>query len=415
MKELSIEEKARRYDEAIERAREFVNKDDVEVTEYIFPELVESEDERISKELIEQVQYIVAEDYEVDDEGNVLPCYRERINKYIAWLEKQGSQNADKVEPKFKVGDWINNNIDTNKIIGIDLKNEDYLFENSISDISLVDNISHLWTIQDAKNGDVLADSLGNVCIYQEPSTKLMYHSYCYGNYKCFIDMGGSHVIVGSYPATKEQRDLLFQKMKEAGYEWDAEKKELKKIERNPVWSEEDQETIDYLIDYLEDKLDCSYTDLDKETFTKEITLLKSLKDRVQPKKEWSELDRILQDSSISYLCNLRDTFETKGWDKEQIQKCINWLKSIKDKVYPKLNQEWSDEDEATFTVIGSLILDNFSAEDASKTLTWLHSLRPNHWKPSDEQMKALDEAIYHVDDSIATQIAMLIGDLKKL
>ena len=31
-------------------------------------------------------------------------------------------------------------------------------------------------------------------------------------------------------PATKEQRDLLFQKMKEAGYEWDAEKKELRKI-----------------------------------------------------------------------------------------------------------------------------------------------------------------------------------------
>ena len=30
-------------------------------------------------------------------------------------------------------------------------------------------------------------------------------------------------------PATKEQRDLLFAKMKEAGYEWDADKKELKK------------------------------------------------------------------------------------------------------------------------------------------------------------------------------------------
>lgn len=29
------------------------------------------------------------------------------------------------------------------------------------------------------------------------------------------------------YPATKEQRDLLFQKMKEVGYEWDSEKKEL--------------------------------------------------------------------------------------------------------------------------------------------------------------------------------------------
>lgn len=30
------------------------------------------------------------------------------------------------------------------------------------------------------------------------------------------------------YPATKERRDFLFQKMKEAGYEWDPVKKELK-------------------------------------------------------------------------------------------------------------------------------------------------------------------------------------------
>lgn len=29
-------------------------------------------------------------------------------------------------------------------------------------------------------------------------------------------------------PATKEQRNLLFQKMKEVCYEWDAENKELK-------------------------------------------------------------------------------------------------------------------------------------------------------------------------------------------
>ena len=32
-------------------------------------------------------------------------------------------------------------------------------------------------------------------------------------------------------PATKEQRELLFQKMKENGYEWDADKKELRKIQ----------------------------------------------------------------------------------------------------------------------------------------------------------------------------------------
>ena len=36
---------------------------------------------------------------------------------------------------------------------------------------------------------------------------------------------------IGGAPATKGQRDTLFAKMKEAGYEWDAEKKEVKKID----------------------------------------------------------------------------------------------------------------------------------------------------------------------------------------
>ena len=57
----------------------------------------------------------------------------------------------------------------------------------------------------------------------------------------CGIDCGDAfHVSVeiswwadgNIFPATKEQCDFLFQEMKEAGYEWDAEKKELKKIEQ---------------------------------------------------------------------------------------------------------------------------------------------------------------------------------------
>lgn len=72
-------------------------------------------------------------------------------------------------------------------------------------------------------------------------------------------------------PATKEQRDLLFQKMKKADYEWDAEKKELRKIdarenltldgdlmeadcplvEQKPAWSEENEDTIKFLISHF--------------------------------------------------------------------------------------------------------------------------------------------------------------------
>lgn len=42
---------------------------------------------------------------------------------------------------------------------------------------------------------------------------------------------GGSWRVFTAYPATKEQRGLLFSKMKKAGYEWDEKKKELRKIQ----------------------------------------------------------------------------------------------------------------------------------------------------------------------------------------
>ena len=104
---------------------------------------------------------------------------------------------------------------------------------------------------------------------------------------------------------------------------------------------------------------------------------------------EWSEQD----ETHITNIIIMLKEGASLHFTEDNITKSVSWLKSIKNRVQPK--QEWSDEDEATFTVIGSLILDNFSAEDASKTLTWLHSLRPqNTWKPSDEQMKALDIAL---------------------
>lgn len=99
MKELSIEEKAKRYDEAIEKAEKWHNAPNVDkiptfgnrIIEDIFPELYESENERIRKELIEHVKdqqssFISAPDcrdkYE-EEENN-------KYNSWIAWLEKQG-------------------------------------------------------------------------------------------------------------------------------------------------------------------------------------------------------------------------------------------------------------------------------------------------------------------------------------
>lgn len=112
-------------------------------------------------------------------------------------------------------------------------------------DTDIIEKEYHLWTIQDAKDGDVLfhSDSASNgIFIFKEllkyefGEKVICYCDYdsedgfCLGEYHtcCWADAKILH------PATKEQQDLLFSKMKEAGYEWDAEKKELKKIEQKP-------------------------------------------------------------------------------------------------------------------------------------------------------------------------------------
>lgn len=259
-----------------------LSKEQKEKLENIFPELKESEDERIRKELIEQVAYIIPNDDELDDELNTLPTYQKRIDKYRAWLEKQGEKKpnsqlkkclkcqfnftgycngtcilenneqkpADNIEPKFNVGDWITTtdeegNVTTEKIIEfwgdkvrlIDINGFYSLWPKHEL------NYYHLWTIQDAKDGDVLATE-NFIFIFKNIDDGNGVHYYCqYEISKHENDnqfdialpqslMGRVGNSISHYsPATKEQRDLLFRKMKEAGYEWDADKKELKKIE----------------------------------------------------------------------------------------------------------------------------------------------------------------------------------------
>ena len=81
MKELSTEEKARRYDEAIERANSLLsgNQLDNAWIYKLLPDLKESEDERIRKEIISALK-----------NANVKGVY----DKHLAWLEKQGEQKS---------------------------------------------------------------------------------------------------------------------------------------------------------------------------------------------------------------------------------------------------------------------------------------------------------------------------------
>lgn len=97
---------------------------------------------------------------------------------------------------------------------------------------------SYHWTINDAKDGDVLAFDDDTIVIFKDLYNKTTFHSYCH------IEDGVFSISeldcpdwwdIKFKPATKEQRDFLFQKIKEAGYEWNPKTKTLKKLPKFKV------------------------------------------------------------------------------------------------------------------------------------------------------------------------------------
>ncbi len=204
---------------------------------------------------------------------------------------------------KFKIGDWIiYSNEEVHLITGFD--DNGYFVDKCYIPFNCEGNM-RLWTIQDTRNGDVLAAdpwsdySSSFVAIYKKQNEEDFdtFDSYCFVGFdgKFYEGICG-HSTENIHPATKEQCDIIFQKMKETGYEWDAEKKELKKINKQHLisnyfnaeyergktdalksvaWNEEDENRINHLIAYFEDK----------EGFTAEDDIayanwLKSIKER---------------------------------------------------------------------------------------------------------------------------------------
>lgn len=269
---MTEKEKVEAYDEALERARAINNGKDVDVEsgtticEYIFPELKESEDDKIRKEIIS----ILRNTYWTSN--------RNRFNELVAWLEKQGEQkpqgksaleaikeenvnNANKVEPKFKVGNWyqcikdfFGKGVTFDKNTAYYCAKEGCLQDEYGCHIAIVkdlyDNFK-LWTIEDAKDGDVLAcdinkaeiggdiEKLPNIVSTIFNFKKLInikdyIHSYCHLYDKRFLGlqrtMYYNSFVYNISPATKEQRDTLERAMTNDGYRWNKEELKLEKI-----------------------------------------------------------------------------------------------------------------------------------------------------------------------------------------
>lgn len=287
----------------------------------------------------------------------------------------------------------------------------------------LYDNFK-LWTIEDAKPGDMLSND-HHILILKElgytwasnGKPECLY-AYCGikpdGNFElekehyCFCG------ILHTHPATKEQRDLLFQKMNEAGYEWDSERLELKRVEQKPAEQTEEDESMYTRCLGILGKCKCG---IPVEKVDEELKWFKSLKDKVIPqlKQKWTEEDKQMLKAAISFVEH--SGFTTIGKGKGDV---VAWLKSLQPQSLTKALQEankmiselinennslkeeeWTKEDEENLTYISAALdayyqlrkeRNNTSAQEKlDAAIEWLDgrfkSIKPKLWSPEDIDM----------------------------
>lgn len=170
-----------------------------------------------------------------------------------------------------------------------------------------VDRLASAFTIQDAKDGDVLAAKSGNRIFLYNGNCDLRHRpcAYC-GIYKGFSEILFSKCAIGNYftdedvyPATKKQRDLLFQKMKEACYEWDAEKKELKP-NNHVQWSDEEELHIKELESLVKKVWAIAERENDKDTI-REMSDLSFFLKTLNPEKKGEQRPNPYSGTSFEY------------------------------------------------------------------------------------------------------------------
>lgn len=269
------------------------------------------------------------------------------------------NESPNSFEAKFHEGDWcyrkdggFKGPIKITKVLPLSYEAVDYIgYHHSIEKYCLENNY-HLWTIADAKDGDVIFYDDGWTCIFK------YIHGIWYSSY-CFITADGEfhtgyerHAVDAKLngnanPATKEQRDFLFSKMNEAGYEWDAEKMELKKC--TPIFTVGD--TI----------IKKPVSDINFGYFT--IT-------DIAGGKYWYN-DRIICEISEQ---NDWELVKQKPAERES-------------ETQPK--QCWSEEDEKMYRRLHNLIYSTPYCDSRKELSDWLEFLKDrvqpqNHWKPSE-------------------------------
>jgi hypothetical protein len=248
--------------------------------------------------------------------------------------------------------------------------------------------------------------------------------------------------------------------MADAGYTFDFEKKELKKIEQEPTNYKKQlmDETTDLIKDYITqkpaDRIESTphnYITPNQQFFqwiydrliyvhneNPNVDYMLSLKERIEnmQKPTWSEEDEKMLDTLIAdyeflskkYRDQEHDFFVEISLAKDDLD-MISWFKSLKDRVCCEANctttKEWSEEDKAIFDRANVWLnnlcdyLKNCSSDcipsEIKNIIKELESFKERCiWKPSDEQMKVLYKYAEQ-NNYDGTILTSLYNDLKQL
>lgn len=189
-----------------------------------------------------------------------------------------------------------------------------------------------------------------------------------------------------------------------------------KQGEQKPAeWSEEDETGWTNTMIMIKE---CAANHYTKDSIALVVNWLKSLKDRVipQPKVKWSKEDEKGLGDAL-WCCKQAASITKDENDMGNVWYAETWLKSLKDRYVPQL-QEWSEDDEYDLEFILAHLREYLHEDAYVGYEKWLKdklkSLRPQkQWKPTKEQLKELE--IVAKDNHLNPNLQILLEQLKQL
>ena len=460
---MTQEEKARAYDEALERARkqrdeyqEELDKTDkdsklasilraaISAIELAFPELSESEDERIMKALIEVFKKKLERGFEWVEYG--IPN-----RSVLDWLEKQ-KENSEYV---FRPLAGTDITIAAEQAIR-KAKEGDRLvlaFNGFYTPVFKHDSVKRIVDEYDSfiekpkeqsEEPKIVFGDWGNKEKREAIITCLKYMRFVkkitnqeYDDLTKWLD--NNYVKVEQKPAEWSEKYIadVFEKVglakivREQGNDGltnalQATMIELSKV-RTTEWNEEDKEMLGKVLECIRFAED--HYQLEEEG-TNGISVKLWLIDHIipQPKQEWSEEDKKMCNNILNvltpYLVYDGTYTRTTFGKKYKYGSEIRWIKSLPERFNIQPKQEWSDEEKEILDNILSHYVLIDKPTDANgipkeKYISLIKSLRfdtykncNSHYKPSEEQMEALLNTL-HPDDPYYHDLKSLYEQLK--